>query len=121
MSRFVAERSTFGVTCKARVYDFETRQIARHFTTLDAAERWAESHNAEARRQVTHEPRMRLLGAATRAGGCHDRRDYVGESYWQAEADAARIELCVALGDEASAEHWRTYYVEHYGRTPACV
>ena len=60
--------------------------------------------------------RARLLGAATHAGGCHDRHDDDGEAYWQAEADAARIDLCEARGDHDGACYWRMYYLERYGR-----
>ena len=59
--------------------------------------------------------RLRLLAAATHAGGCHDKGDQDGELYWQAEADAARIALCEARGDVENACYWRAYFIDRHG------
>lgn len=124
--RYKAERSSHlpaGAVNKAHVYDFEGGQVARrddgrlaYFPTLAAARRWAEVENDRHKRQVTLEPRMRLMAAAGRASSCRDARDSDGAAYWQAEADAARIELCVALGEPERADYWRRYYAETYGQ-----
>lgn len=75
----------------------------------------AEIAAAKAKRLATREPRLRLMAAAGRAGSCRDARDFDGLAYWQAVADAARIDLCVALGDDTNADYWRRYYAETYG------